>query len=283
MSKFFLSILISFFTIVVNQPLLAKIESIDCLQQFINAAQELPKDSLVIFDIDRTLLLMEDCILKPGKKSFLTQLDKIAAANGYTLNSETRNLLLSKALLATTHALVEPCVVEFIQQLKSRQIKTMALTGGTPTGRLGDIPRMEKWRQSTLQQVGIDFSGAFAAFPEIRFSQDQVEAPAVFYQGILNASLVPKGKALMAFLQAVSFTPQLVIMLDDQPAALASVESALREKGIDFRGYQYNYVENSLRSCETASCSGEQQILHLLKHQVWLRDSFKTNKCLLSS
>jgi len=271
MFQFFLFTLVSFF--ITNQSIFAKIESIDHMHQFISAAQELPKDSLIIFDIDRTLLVMEDSVLRPGKKFFLTQLDQIAAANGYRLDSEARKLLLSKAMLTTTHTLVEPCVVEFIQKLKSGQIKTMALTGGTQTGRLGDIPSMEKWRQSSLQKVGINFGSSFPLFPEILFSQAQVEAPAVFYQGILNASLVPKGTALIAFLEKVSFSPQLVLMIDDQMDALKSVESALHEKGIDFRGYHYNYVENYLKDNDNPNWTGGQQILHLLQHQVWLRDA----------
>lgn len=259
-------VLISLFSVSL-QGEIVQISNIQEIKSDLEAAEQ---DTWVLFDVDRTLLVMPDQLFITGKTGFLKGLKQFLEKNpSYQLSDEKRDYLVSLALLKTSTCVVEDDVLDLISDLQSRQIKTMVLTS-LVTGPLGIIPSMEEYRMETLKSAGFSFDKAFPEIKEISFDDNKLGKP-VFKEGVLCTGKQGKGKVFKQFLDKINLHPKRVIMVDDQLDALQSVENELLAMGIDFKGFHYLYVEEKLirpLSDEIAAI----QFSYLLTHEIWLSD-----------
>lgn len=64
-----------------------------------------------------------------------------------------------------------------------------------------------------------------------------------FKHGILFVDSAPKGKALLALLKEIKWTPSKIIFIDDHLHYLQSVQEMTGKLGIDFVGFHYKASE----------------------------------------
>ncbi|MBD3231834.1 DUF2608 domain-containing protein [Candidatus Dependentiae bacterium] len=210
------------------------------------------KDILIIFDIDRTLLVPVDKILRIRWNPEVFEKADIQFAQEllnnfqnamkikYNYDSNYEHHSLSRIMMEEKYKLVEPNTATFIRNLQLKGIKIIALTS-LETGRFGVIDKMGQWRYQTLKEYGIDFSHNFE-FTEIVFDtlRPNFSSYPVFYKGILmTGKLNPKGNVLKTFFDVISWRPSKIYFFDDNKKCLESVSKAMQEEGIPFQGFWY--------------------------------------------
>lgn len=242
-----------------------KVEQLSSIREILSDAGA---GDLVVFDVDQTLIIPDDKLLRPCGDQFLqTCINKFQSQ----LSEERLHELTSKVLLQRTLGLVDAELPHFIKALRHRQCKVMALTAMV-TGRLGTISSMEDWRFDELKQLDIDFSSAFPLYNHIVFGDImQPGSLPIFKNGILCSARHSKGEVLSAFLQRVKWKPQRVFFIDDHLHFVESVQEHMRQAGIEFTGIHYRAAGtfDEVLDQELALA----QIAHLIHEDEWLSDA----------
>lgn len=228
--------------------------------------------SLVLFDVDYTLLLPQDAIMQPcgevlRKKYRKEILEKTPhdSAQKYTPDD-----LFSRVWLAQKNGLVEDKLPSVIADLQKRSIKVMGLTAAVGE-KFGVIPSGADWRIEELRRCQISFAPAFPDHAVLRFPSLTTKSYVPLFQGgILFSALAPKGAVLEAFLQAIQWKPEEVVFFDDRLPYLQSVEEAMARMGIPFLGFYYRAAEQI--PCHLDAVVADLQMRTLSQEGIWLSD-----------
>jgi len=241
------------------------------LHLFEKTVKDIDQQSLVLFDVDDTLIVPKDLILRLCAWDDLNDYIMEALENPEVVAPEKYKgvYFLGQILSRMEFELVEPNIVSIIHSLQSRNIKAIALTK-MRIGSYGVISSMEDWRIEHLKRLHIDFSLAFPQVSEIKINDLGFGPRALFKQGLLCANKLDKGPALTAFLNNIGWMPAKVIFIDNRFDYLRSVEESLQGTGIEFLGFYYTAVEN--RPCFVNEKLAKFQFLHLVKTGIWLGD-----------
>jgi hypothetical protein len=240
------------------------------LQLFEKALQRVDQQTLVLFDVDDTLIVSKDRILRCTVREFFNQY-KHEAWKRYGFPPEKEELFLSQIFAKMEFELLDPKIVKLIHALQKQNIKTIAFTRMN-TGAFGIIPNMQDWRLQQLKNFRIDFSPAFPEYKEIRIEAELTgNKPSSFKQGLLCANRQDKGPVLAAFLKKIEWKPARVFFIDDRLDYLESVEASLQNSGIEFFGFHYTEKENHpiIIDEEVAKF----QVMHLTKTGIWLSET----------
>ena len=252
------------------------IRSIDDLGPFIEEVELLDKDSLVIFDIDKVLLMESD----PWERGF--RWERRNSRTIYSIYRDGSALFRELELplrdyLWSIHTqdclkreiLVDNRVIEVIKKIQDKSIKVIALTRFL-VGMVGNIPAIEQWRIDDLLSHGIDFSSSFSNLDPIVFNQFFFgNRSPKFEKGILFTShATSKGQLLKAFFDKIGWLPKNVIMIDDGKANLESVYTELRKCGIKFTGFEYRAYDKFPAYFDKDIA--EFQMNYLIEHEKWL-------------
>ncbi len=241
------------------------IESWD-LDPLFEIEEELTPEDLLIFDVDHTLILEKDLVLRPCRRNCL---DKLLEMHGET-DPVRRQKLISIIILQKEVELIDPNSALFIKALQQKEIKAMALTA-MKTGPIGLIDRVEKCRIAELAALGIDFRTSFPNVATLYFDfLPHPYSPPLFYQGVLFSSYYSKGQVLWAFLETIQFKPRQVIMIDNSYAYLKSVENTLVKMDIPFLGIHYKQWLQLPFKCNEEIARF--QVRYLIQHERWLSD-----------
>lgn len=220
--------------IVLITPSHAKIKQAKC---FADIAQEFTKadqDTLVVFDVDDVLIMPESDYrathpfrtkwIRGSKKSF---------------SKEQRQLLISIIWEHRKVKLVDPSILNILEDLKRRQIPTLALTA-MYTGKFGRIEKIEDWRINELKGVGIDFSETTPIKKTIFLENltDDNGTP-LLKAGVILTGFQDKAKILEAVLQGTGYTPKSIIFIDDNISYLKPVQEMCNRMGISFLGIHF--------------------------------------------
>lgn len=240
------------------------------LNLFEETLQTIDQQSLVLFDVDETLLVPKDLILNLYAKNEWNQYFKETFENPAIVPSgyDYRNLS-GQIFSKMEYEVVTPKVLELVRSLQLRNIKTIAFTK-MPIGSLGMISSMEDWRIEHLKKHQFDFSSAFSQFQEIKINVSSTGIPCLFKKGVLCANKQHKGPVLTAFLEAIQWKPAQIIFIDNRLDYLQSVEKALEGTDIKFIGFYYREVEN--RPYIVNEELARFQLLHLARTGKWLND-----------
>lgn len=202
------------------------------------------EDVLVIFDIDFTLLLPKE----PAFQVYngIAYRDKLTALF-QDLDIEQASMVIN-CMTSFPSELVDPEAAQMIENLQAQNIKVIACTASM-TGALGPYERAESMRFEALKKQNIDFSRAFPEHNDMELSDIKgfLQRSPVFYKGILFSNGLKnrpcKGDAILSLLQALAFSPKIIIFVDDKEAYLKDVEEALKQHrpdtvfvGIEFTG-----------------------------------------------
>lgn len=241
------------------------------LNRFEETLETIDQQSLVLFDVDETLLIPKDLILNPYAREAWNEYAKETIENPEIVPPGKYDdaYFFGQVLSKIEYKVVDPKVVGIVRSLQRRNIKTIAFTR-MPVGPLGVIPSMEDWRIGHLKKHQFDFSPAFPQFPEIKINVLSTGISSLFKQGMLCANKQDKGPVFTAFLDAIQWKPLHVVFIDNRLDYLKSVEIALEGTGIEFIGFHYRDVENRPRVVNEQLAKF--QLRHLAETGEWLSD-----------
>lgn len=222
-------------------------------------AEKLDKDSFVLFDVDATLIVPNDDILKPKCKALFKEL----------IASYTDRELFREIRMKAPHTLVDDRSIGLVKKLQQNHIPVIAFTAAR--AKVRGVEQLGVWRVEELKRYGFDFSGAFPNCNFLEFPKyvDQKFFP-LFMSGVLYASLHPKGDILTLFLQKMKFEPNKVIFVDDELQQVQSVIEALDELDIPCLGIHYTLANEA--PCNISLELARFQIDYFVEHDIWLSD-----------
>lgn len=231
------------------------IQTIDSFAQAEAVLNVANQKTIVVFDIDDTLIIPVDAIAQKwfGLSPEGQQFNKILGQYVKTKNNPRQywETMLEKIKSKTKFRLIEERAAPLIKRLQKRNVKVIALTN-SETGAGMIIPSWQAWRFNGLKDVGVDLSSTFNV-QEINLAQliKSDRAP-MYYKGILLADDVDKGIVLGAFLDVIHFVPDRIIFFDDQEKQVRSVEKMANARGIPFDGFVYMGVSKLAHTYDPA-------------------------------
>ena len=236
---------------------------------------DLDEDALVVFDIDYTIIVYNDRILAPcGEAYFQDFRNKLLALQ------EQGEILGSKIHLESKVSLVDEKILNLLEMIKWRKIKTIALTA-IPTGKFGVITNAEEWRVNQLDSLGINFNWSFPSIDSIILTEfEGKKSQPIFKQGVLASARYPKGEVLCAFLKKMRWKPSKVIFIDDRMEYIDSVECELDKENIEHISFHYTAATD--QSCHLDQRLADFQFDYLMHHGDWLSDQEAKNKMNMS-
>ncbi len=251
----------------------SEIIHVTTLDEFSQECQTLDSDCLVLFDVDGTLIIPKDKILKPQAEQHLH--DIVSKAWKYKhSDSEARHdkcKLYSTVMKTMKFDLVDQEFPKLIEELQKKNVKTLGLTA-MGTGPYCLLESREEWRFEQLKDFGIEFRPSFPSLPKFYFLEFSSEnGYPGYYKGIIFSSDIPKGIILATFLENMKWKPKKIIFIDDILSFVTSVDQEVAKLQIPFKGFHYRnaYQEPSEIDEEIVLF----QIDYLLHESKWLSDS----------
>ncbi|MDE3046269.1 MAG: DUF2608 domain-containing protein [Verrucomicrobiota bacterium] len=202
------------------------------VQSFREIEQHVTPDSLVLLDIDDTLLIPVQML---GCDEWFQHRMKKHSAEGLSAEDSLEKSLAEWEAVRhlTKMDLVEADTNAIVQRMQAQGYMIMGLT----TQGLALATR-------TVLQLGehqIDLLQTAPSKSDFYLAQN---SHGVLYRhGILFTSGTKKGKALLAFCDDIGYKPSRVLFINDKATHLADVESAVQERGIPFLGLRYAYSD----------------------------------------
>lgn len=228
MNKFLLILISSLFAFTSD----AKIIDI---KQMSEMPQHVTSDTLIIFDIDNTIL--EPAQEFGNDQWFYHHYEKIKADKTHPMTLDDLLAYWHKIMIMTEMNLVETSTPEFVKELqKQHQAPIIALT-----------TRSFEISQPTLRQLkkhGIEFESSAPSKAPIFFVQG--EKYIFFDRGVLFSNGGNKGKALFHLLDTIRYKPKRILFINDKASHLKDVESASEERNIEFIGLRYGYLDDKV-------------------------------------
>ncbi|KKQ32335.1 MAG: hypothetical protein US49_C0010G0035 [candidate division TM6 bacterium GW2011_GWF2_37_49] len=260
----------------------SNIKEIASLTQVSDVLDKANENTLVVFDMDDTLIAPADNMFHltwreandfdAADVKFVKQLRKDFEKIAFSKNDpDYLNKFRAAVFAKTQFNSAEPGTVSIVKNLQSHGVKVIALTSSN-TGRFVVIESMQKWRQSNLNQVGLNFSTSFELQEASFYKLEKMFGfYPVFYKGILCAAGNPKGKALAAFIEKVGWTPSNVIFFDDGYHHCKSVASEMKKLGIPVKCFWYK------AACQTKIKLNHEVVRYQFNHWVE-REEFLTDE-----
>lgn len=191
------------------------------------------KDTLVLFDIDDTLITNSVSVGSPPWRNWVK--NKLSDYKADFVVFDALTLYMAQKI---PYKPVEANTVALIADLQSDSIPVFAFTSrGRSQWYTTDIAGVDHFTHLQLNNAGIDFKQT--AIP----NELQKLEPAYFYEGIIFAEHIKKGDLLKHLFKDLNYNPSCIIFIDDKLDQVKSVESALQEIGVPFIGFWYRRAE----------------------------------------
>jgi Protein of unknown function (DUF2608) len=225
------------------------------------------KDTLVLFDVDQTLITPNDSILKPRWEKHLDQL--LGGKKYFIDNFGKTRYIFREILISAPHSVIDQKSLSLVQKLQKKEIPTIAFTAA-PGGKIGKITSFIDWRVDELKKFGFDFSLAFPDTKTLKLSKDNnKEFPPIYKSGVLITSLHDKGFVLTNFLKEINWTPKKIIFIDDKMHNIKSVIQALEDK---IQVYGVHYTKADDFPCDLDKQIAKNQVDYFIENGVWISD-----------
>jgi hypothetical protein len=253
-------------------PLFGSIVKMEEIKHFEKEVGDLDNHSLVLFDVDETLIVPKDAILSPRGRHLSRKLMVEILGNPAIVppGKYPEGFLLGRVLTTAQFAIVEPQCLTVIQELQNRGIPVIALTAAE-AAQMGEIEDFADFRVNQLREFGFDFRGTFPKTDSLKLAKSsEKKFHPLFKSGVLFSSDHPKGEVLKQFLSELQLFPKKVVFVDDRLDFLQSVEGAMNELGIEFIGFHYTAAEKLSPALDENLA--EFQARYLAQHGRWLSD-----------
>ena len=242
-----------------------EVHNLEMLKEKIPSLNE---HSLVVFDVDDTLLVSDTRILSMGNDNARALWLPLYQRLNKGIGNERFRYLFSKVWVGLTQELVDPQMPAVINAIKEMGAKVIVLTS-SDTGKLGVIVNCEEFRKKELKKFGLDFSTSFSEYEHLNLPDPSGEdKKPVFYRGILCTDQVDKGTVLDEFFKAINWKPINIIHLDDGYKHVVSVAQIAQKRGIEFLGLHYHGATDL--PCDIEPEVAQFMLKHLFEHEEWL-------------
>lgn len=206
------------------------IQKISLIREIEPALERADANTLVVFDVDDVILspkdLAERIKAEDASKAIVKEyLEKYSREQG--MRVDAIHMLSAKV------ELVEQRIKEIIDGLNEKGIRTIALTA-MKIRTLSLVGDTLEWRVNQLKSLGLQFP-----WPHTSSRLDWTAERAGHLGGVFFSGDIPKGKALIKFLEHFKWRPNKVIFVDDREKNIESVQAACLEAGIPYNGFLY--------------------------------------------
>ena len=227
----------------------------------------LDENTLVVFDIDETLLTRKDKLLCTPLVT--TKYAKMIPKNKFFP-------AFSRAFKEGKFELTNKKLPELLGRIKNTSAKVIALTNVT-SGSLGVIESYPDFRVRECAQFGFDFSDSFPNIKtlDIPIPQQPLKKKLpLFKNGIICTNGISKEIVLLAFFKKIKWKPTKVIFVDDLKIYVEKIGDAMKKENIDFLGLHYSKKENHDK--EVNENVFDLQFKYLTEKDIWLSDEQAT-------
>lgn len=227
----------------------------------------LPLNSIVLFDIDDTLITPVSSFFRI--EPYRSLIDEIKKNPHQYPDYEE---IISNWRLQRKVMLVDPKWPETIQLLKSKH----QVYGFTKmdTGKFGNITSVETWRYQELKNLGVEFSQK-KSIEEFQIGPGSFKNSPMFYKGIFFTGSASKAE-MFALYQNV-LNNSFIVLIDDREEHLLDLGAFCREVSIPFRGFLFK-ASWLTPTFKTNSPMAEFQKTYLLEHKKWIEDEDANTK-----
>jgi orotate phosphoribosyltransferase len=190
------------------------------------------KDSLIILDIDDTLLITKQML--GCDEWFMARLQE-AEQNGLTKNQAL------ETTLAEWEAIRHLTKMEIVETGSDAIIKKLQDEGYTVMGLTTQGLALATRTSTQLQENGINLLGSA---PHKTDECIIVNGHTILYRnGILFTSGTSKGTALFSLCEKIGYTPKQIVFINDKATHLKDIEDVAHVKGVEFIGLRYAYSD----------------------------------------
>ncbi|MEC7839909.1 MAG: DUF2608 domain-containing protein [Chlamydiota bacterium] len=251
------------------QPIFGEITQMKNMKQVEALCNQADRDTLVIFDIDMTLTIPTNPALQmPNVKMYKSRFKKYKAL----WSKDQKTIITNFIGLNNSPKLLDPHTKLLIKSLQRRNIPTIALTA-TLAGPILDIQDVISYRDDLLKKLDIDFSVTSPSQDYFIFDDllpylggyPQTKKGIILANGEKNM----KGVVLTRFLEAIDWTPQKVIFIDDDLSQVESMENSMGKLGVQFEGVHFRAIDDFVADkISPEDFDVEWENLHLLSIEV---------------
>lgn len=245
------------------------------VSQLFYVQQELEKsdkDTLVIFDVDLTLIEPRDQIFSHSS------LDEFAKVNDLLKSRHTEDEIegLLSIVWATAPAqTVESDTLAIFKSIQDRYPNVMFLTAMN-SGRYGKISKQEDWRIEELTRLGFNLNSTLpkASTEQLKpyLSAIKAEHSPLCKKGILFSSFLDKGDVLKAYLRHIGFKPRKIVFVDDLRKNVESLAKYCDENNIVYVGFEYTAWKHRIATPQSNPKRALLQFEVLDSVNTWLSD-----------
>lgn len=234
--------LLLYYCVVLATPVKAEIIQGENLEAFESLVLKASPESLVIFDINDTLLVTDDDLFRSSHKyqrlALQYELEEI-------YSRELVDQFWNFVRLKSSRSLIDSKAVEVIHALQHQNIPVIALTTAG-MGPVNESLNLEDWKLSLLEGFRIDFTKAYPQNPFLKFDYLLTKHPkryAGMKNGVIFTCGLSKGLVLSLVLKKLQYKPEKVFFIDDKLKNLLSVEEVCKKLNIPFVGYHYQALQ----------------------------------------
>lgn len=223
-------------------------------------ANKLDSNSLILFDVDATLIVPDDAILRPKGKALFKKL--------ISNHSDTDKDLFRDIRMSAPHSIVDHKSIKLVRKLQRKKIPVLAFTAAAANLKNA---KPGEWRVRELKGYGFDFSRSFQNLTTLFFPKNPEQPYCPMYNsGVLYSSLHPKGDILVLFLQSIDLKPKKVIFIDDELDQVRCVVDAMDKQGIPCIGIHYTAVNDMFAELDSELANF--QVNFFAKNNIWVCD-----------
>ncbi len=199
---------------------------------FCDLQKHITKDTLVILDIDDTLLITEQML--GCDEWFMTRLAHWQETGLSKQDSLERSLAEWEAVRHLTR-------MQIVENGTDSIVGAMQSDGYTVMGLSTQGLALATRTKQQLRDNNIDLS---KTSPHKTDECVNVSGHTALYRsGILFTSGCPKGEALFLLLDKIGYTAKRIVFINDKATHLQDVEAVAQEKGVPFIGLRYSYSD----------------------------------------
>lgn len=233
---FTLLLSLSLYFVYKNQKEIDCATTIKSYYELIDCSKTWNKETLIFFDIDSTLIIPHDFELRDLHFPIDFRI-RAVLSHPSLIFKKVREKLLSQIFIEAKYVVIEPIIIDIINELKNKGCTVMALTS-TPSGQYGIIKNMEETRYNDFKKLGLIFSDLFPNTIFKSLKKYKGDYPTL-YKGIIFSNEQSKGEVLGEFLDYFKINPKKIIFINEQLNNIRSVNEECKRRNIPHCSYQY--------------------------------------------
>ncbi|MBS0624962.1 MAG: DUF2608 domain-containing protein [Verrucomicrobia bacterium] len=236
--------------------------NLDFIEKILDEAAD--QDTLILWDVDQTLITPQDPI---GKPKYEKLLDQITGGKVIKDPDGNKRYIFREIMINAPQTLIDRRSLALIEKFQDKGIPNIAFTAA-PGGKIGKVDNFVDWRVQELERFGFHFDRSLPQLQSFDLPKDAaLEFPPVYRSGVLVTSLHDKGPVLSNFIQNLERPPKKIIFIDDQKPNVDSVIASLQGSA-QVIGIQYTGAADL--PCDLNEEAARRQVAHYLETGEWI-------------